>query len=624
MNILQEKLKLIRQRTRRVSLSSRVAIVHWDHDSLDYLIVSPKSAKIASSDSGRLSWSGFDNPLQALSEYLRTQTDRPQRLIVLLSRPLLEQLSLTLPPAEASELPALVASEIEQQLGEGDTPPVVDYCAQPSLDEETKGSGQRVLAFALAAAELERVREWSQQTGMRLSAVCSRELSPLGILRRKQVAEDSLNISVHLVSGEVELAVCRGAEPIFLRLIRIAIDDPQRVAEQVWMETQRCLTILPTELAELPQAWFVFTTCEAAWHVARSLEDRGVTVQPVEPLFGWEWEGANVEPVDEKQTTEQSPSPDTDSSDSSESSESPTASAPPALFAQTSAATAGAAWEFLHGVLPINMLAAKRAPAAPNPLRRWGALAAAIAVVAGLGIYFMLSDVNKLQNEVSELKTELASEQKLAAKFQEKADQVAYVESWLSDQVDWLAELNELSGRLPNGEQATVRRLTASASGKIARIDLSLQVAQQENIAQLENSIRSAKYQATSQRISQNADSSEYPWQFETHISFPVEPPQREAYVAGSLETEAEMAHEQPVAEQPVAVELVVVEPAAEQPAAERPAAEQPATEQPAAEQPVAEQPVAEQPAAVEPVAVELVVVEPVAEASASDKQEAP
>lgn len=553
MNILQEQLKLFRQRTRRVSPNSRVAIVHWDHNSIDYLIVSPKSTKIAARDSGRLTWSGFDNPLQALSEYLRTQTDRPQRLIVLLSRPLLEQLSLTLPPSEASEMPALVASEVEQQLGEGDTPPIVDYYLQPSLDEGTTGSGQRVLAFALAAAELARVREWSQQTGMRLSAVCSRELSPLGILRRKQVAEDSLNISVHLVSGEVELAVCRGTEPIFLRLIRIAIDDPQRVAEQVWMETQRCLTILPTELAELPQAWFVFTTCEAAWHVARSLEDRDVIVQPVEPLFGWEWEGTNAAPVDEKQLAEQSHPPSTESDESVESkvpdesvdseglSESTKAGAPPALFAQNSAATAGAAWEFLHGELPVNMLAAKRAPIAPNPLRRWGALAAAVAVVAGVGIYFMLSDVNKLQKQVTELKNDLAGEKKLAAKFQEKADQVAYVESWLSDQVDWLEELNELSARLPNGEQATVRRLTASASGKIANVDLSLQVAQQENIAQLENSIRSAKYQATSQRISQNADSAEYPWQFETHISFPVDPPQREDYVAGSSEAAAEV-----------------------------------------------------------------------------------
>ncbi|MEZ6076023.1 MAG: hypothetical protein R3C56_10235 [Pirellulaceae bacterium] len=100
-------------------------------------------------------------------------------------------------------------------------------------------------------------------------------------MRRKQVAEDSLNISVHLVSGEVELAVCRGTEPIFLRLICIVTDDPQRVAEQVWMETQRCLTILPTPswrnflkpgLSLLRAKWL--GTWPARWKIATSLYNR--------------------------------------------------------------------------------------------------------------------------------------------------------------------------------------------------------------------------------------------------------------------------------------------------------------------------------------------------------------
>ncbi len=583
MKALFEKFPFLPRSRLRPSGGGRVVIVHWDQQAIDYLIVSSKSNKVAASDRGRVAWAGFSNPLLALAEHLRTVPARPQRLIVLLSRPLLEQLSLTLPVAELSELPELVAAEVEQQLGETDVPPIVDFYSQPSLSQAATGDGQHALAFSLAAVELERLRQWSQQASLRLMAVCSRELSPLGILRRKKVADDSLNISVHLVSGEAELAVCRGAEPVYLRLIRTAIDDPQRVADQVWLETQRCLTILPAELADLPQAWFVFTTCEAAWHVARSLEDRGVTVQPVDPLFGWQTEaGGLADAVDEGNPSEaagpgaasaatdtaatgtsisgisapladestgdddsadfQTPDAETDEDDvdvgvakgddaSSDLSEStPRIELP----RQTSAANAGAAWEYLHDELPINMLAPKKAPKPPNPLHRWGAMAAAVLAVAGLGIYFLLADVNTLRTEVAELRDEVAEEKKLAAKFQEKADQVAFVETWLSDQVDWLAELNKHSARMPDGELATVRRLTASATGNTARVDLSLQVAHQENIAQLENRIRSAKYRATSQRISQNADSAEYPWQFETQIAFPVEVPQREAYVEAS------------------------------------------------------------------------------------------
>ncbi len=586
MKALFDKMPFLHQATRRPSAGGRVAIVHWDHEAIDYLIVGGKSGRIAAGDRGRVAWAGFDNPLLALAEHLRTSSARPQRVIVLLSRPLLEQLNLTLPVAEQYELPELVAAAVEQQLGEGDVPPIVDFYAQPSLSEAATGDGQHVLAFALPAPELERLRQWSQLASLRLAAVCSRELSPLGILRRKNVAEDSLNISVHLVSGEAELAVCRGAEPVYLRLIRTAIDDPQRVADQVWMETQRCLTILPAEMADLPQAWFVFTTCEAAWHVARSLEDRGVIVQPVDPLFGWEVDPAApaLAPVDGSPTadadaettkpdmatpasgrpaSDEGSSPpqvadsDSDEDASSDASANGAGSATPVpaasvqLAPQTSAANAGAAWEYLHGELPINLLAPKKAPKPPNPLHRWGAIAAAVLAVAGLGVYFMLADVSTLRTEVSELRIEVADEKKLAAKFQEKADQVAFVESWLSDQVDWLAELNELSARLPDGELATVRRLTASANGSMARVDLSLQVAHQENIAQLENRIRSAKYQVTSQRISQNADSTEYPWQFETQITFPVEVPQGEAYVerkaaAASVANSAQVAATEP------------------------------------------------------------------------------
>jgi hypothetical protein len=97
------------------------------------------------------------------------------------------------------------------------------------------------------------------------------------------------------------------------------------------------------------------------------------------------------------------------------------------------------------------------------------------------------------------------------------------VEDWLSDRVDWLNELDELSDRLPKGNQATVRRLTASTGGNMALIDLSVQVAEQDDVSNLESRIRSVKYAVSSKRISQKADSAEYPWRFETRIEFPIE-----------------------------------------------------------------------------------------------------
>jgi hypothetical protein len=61
-----------------------------------------------------------------------------------------------------------------------------------------------------------------------------------------------------------------------------------------------------------------------------------------------------------------------------------------------------------------------------------------------------------------------------------------------------------------------------------------MQVKSQEIISELENRIRGAKYTIVSKQITQNADSQEYPWQFETHIEFPIEAPGLKRFVAGS------------------------------------------------------------------------------------------
>ena len=157
---------------------------------------------------------------------------------------------------------------------------------------------------------------------------------------------------------------------------------------------------------------------------------------------------------------------------------------------------------------------------------RWGAiggLGVASATVAG---YFLLADIWDMQSEAKSLDSNLRNEVKVTSKYQEKADQVTTVEAWLSDQVDWVAELSDLAARLPDGQEATVRRLSGSVNAKgSGAIDLAMQVRSQEIISDLENRIRGAKYTIISKQITQNPDSQEYPWQFESHIEFPLTAP---------------------------------------------------------------------------------------------------
>ncbi len=519
MNFLQ-RLSNLRNNSSHSMGSGRIAVVHWDREQIYFLVVSQKSKTVSAADFGAIAHTEAGNPLLALASYFRDHSISVQRLVVLLSRPELDLPTLNLPPAEDSELPSLIASEVEQQLGETDEPPIIDFHVVANSKAD-KNVGSQVLVFALPAKEFRILQKQVVSAGFKLAAICSRHLAPLGILQRQSISNETLAVTVHHYTGEVELAVCRGAEPILLRTIRLSTDEPARVAEQIIMEMQRCLTLLPIETAELQLGWYVFATSDAARQVAKAIEERGETsIHTIDPLVDWE-----VKP-------NRKTSVGINDAAASDAAASDTGARDPAESESrvTSAANAGAAWDFVNNSLPVNLLAPKQAPKPSNPMVRWATIGGCAAFVLSVGLYFLLSDVWQLQVDLDTSQKDLDNAKKLTAKYQEKSDQVQAVQAWLADQVDWLSELNELSSRLPDGPDATVRRLTASATTNSATIDISVQVADQEFISQLESRIRSAKYGTTSKQISQNLNSAEYPWQFETRVSFPIEVQKLNAY----------------------------------------------------------------------------------------------
>lgn len=501
--------------------AGRFCVIHWDRESVTFLVASANGTTIKENDFGVLPYSAPDTPFSVLAQHFASQGISASRMIALLSRPELDLLALQLPPSTESELPTLVSAEVEQQLGESTEPPIIDYCIVQSA-KEGDATGCQVLAFALSAKELQLLQNQSQQAGFRLAAIGSRHLAPLHLLRKQSLDANALVIAVHLFSGETEMTICKGAEPILLRSIRNSTDDPERVAEQIRTESQRCLTLLPQSLAELPLSWYLFETGDFSRQVAKALEQQEqIAVHPIDPFEGWNcssWRADHARlPTDRSATvTELNETATVETTR-------PDAMLKVARIA--SAANTGAARDYLSQSLPVNLLAPKRPPKPPNPWIRWGGLGALGTAAVGVGGYFLLSDVWQLQSDVQALESELQNTSRVTAKYQEKSDQVQAVEGWLTDQVDWLSELNELSNRFPDGQAATVRRLTATTNGESAAVDVSVQVDTQDTISDLESRIRGAKYSAVSKQINQNPESEEYPWQFESHITFAIEPP---------------------------------------------------------------------------------------------------
>lgn len=467
-----------------------VAFLHWDSQSIHYLIAAPNSVTLRPRDFGVLPRIQDESPFQSLKSQLQADGVRVSRVVVLLSRAEVEMQTLSLPPASKAELPDLIRSSVEEQIGESEDEGVIDFLLHDSA-AATDSSVVAKYAFSIGKQRLEELSGMAEESGFSLVALGVRHLAPIGVLKHGQLAENALSIAVHMYESEVELSICAGTKPVFLRSLRIANEDAKYISTKLVDEANRCLAT-SSELERTPKAtWRVFSSDELAWKVAGALEEQGEDVQTIDPLVGWNCIDSQAEESNKK---------------------------------FRSAANSGAAWDFLQGKLPVDMLAPKEAPKVANPYVRWGAMASAAVLTLALGVYFMLSDIGELRTQVADLEGQLATEKKLAAKFAEKQDEVMVIDQWLSNRVDWLEELNTLSERLPVGPDATVTRLNANSSGGAASFDLSLRVAEQEVVAEFEQSVRGAKFSANSKRISRSPDATEFPWQFETKIGFAITP----------------------------------------------------------------------------------------------------
>ena len=474
-----------------------LVFAHWDKDNLYYFIGS-LSQPITASSTGVLPLVNPDKPIATLATFLKESHGSVSQVVALISRPELDLSTLSLPKGDEKETASMVANELEQQYGDASDFPTADFVLSTSHRDVTTGAETNdVLLFAAQSKYLQSLDEQSKESGLKIVGVGARHLGPLSLLHRKAITTDSITVAIQFYPGETELSICHGVVPVLLRSIRNSTEDAERVAEQVAVEVERCLTLLPQEIASKPIQIAFFGDNPFATKVTDALKDLDPrSVQSINSAFDWPRSQKSAETEID------------------------------GIFA----ANIGAAWDYFHQSLPINLLAPKRPPKPANPWIKRGGIAAAAVAGATAVSYVLLGDVNDLQSEVEQLESDFANVSKLTNKYQEKADRVKSVEDWLSNQVDWLAELNEISQRLPEGQNATVRRLTGTLGSSGSAIDLSVQVNAQEYISVLEDRLKSAKYSVSSRQISQSPDTIDYPWNFETRISFAIDMPSWKSY----------------------------------------------------------------------------------------------
>jgi Tfp pilus assembly protein PilN len=423
-------------------------------------------------------------PLQQLAEHFREKKIHCSQIVLTLSRTELELTTIALPVAEESELPALVASEVEQQVGDADGKPVADYLI--SRRDGTRPT--EALAFSLSEKQLALWQNRAKLAKFQLVAVVPRLMASVSTLKQQGILSNALSVVMSVYSGEVELVVCRNASPMFVRTLRITADDPGVLAEQLGLEIQRSSALAAADPgSEVPELFLVDSLNDFQTLLDALMERRIGPIQKVDPLKNWERDqGAEIRTTCEAPLT-------------------------------------GALIDYFDHTLAINLLQPKRPALPPNPWRGRALVGGVVAMaVITLG-YVLRSDIEDLEAEVAEKQATYAERSKMASKLEEKADEARWVQQWQSDQVYWLDELQNLSNNLPPGQFATIRRLTASAQDGNGVIDLSVQVSDPERVAELEQSLRSARFAVTSKRVSEQTSTEEYPWQFETRATFALD-----------------------------------------------------------------------------------------------------
>lgn len=505
--------------------------VTWDQQYLSYVVVSAARQKLRVLRHGSVPHEGDELPLEELRRQLDAAGQRVEKLVLVVPRAQLEMLSVEVPQADANELAALVQSEVDAQLGDGEQALVADFCVleghpgsrspwgtsqasngtsesgNGSLPEEESGQRVQTVAFAVEQARFAKWQSLAETHGFGLTAVTSRQVAPLTSLITEGEFRRRLTVLVAIYAGEVELSFIEGKRLALLRTFRVASNTPESLAEQIQIEVQRSLSMVDFGAAS-QDAELLLLQRDPALVLGSGLADdeSGETASAssgASPTSAWDefidgldaravrldpesWEGGAGEVIE------------------------------PALV--------GAVMDLSADRLAVDLIHPKRPAASPNPVKRWSLIGGLAAVSLGVVGYVLWSDVSELRRQVDAAEEQLEKEEAIAAKMQEQGDETRYVQQWLGTQVDWLTHMQRLSQQFPDGQGANVRRLSASIEDGLGVFDLSLQVSDPSRVATLENRLRAAGFVVTSEQISEQSANAEYPWQFEATVAFPLVP----------------------------------------------------------------------------------------------------
>ena len=375
-----------------------------------------------------------------IAEALAARSIGPLDVLVAVGRGSVELRQLQLPAAPDDELPGLVRFRAMLEFNELDEKWPLDFV---TIDDADK-SHQNVLAAAIAPASSGQIEAVCQQSGLRIQRVLLRSCEAAAILARARIAQPGqVQLLIELFSDQTDLTAVVDGRVLLPRTVRLSGDVSHSVAFQSLL-TEIRLTMAAVQNQFGGRQIANITLCgrgETDAALARRIEEAiGTSTALLDPFAGLE-----AGP----QLRDSSP-------------EQPGRFAAVLGMLLTECEQAGHAIDFLH---------TRHAVVPADPRRKWGFVAAAVAVLVLAYLVYGRVAYWRLDSEVHLLDAQSAKAQRILDAAGDRdlatADEIA---DWTDSEVVWLDRLRELSEDFPPADSATLGHLLLTRQSDRSRV----------------------------------------------------------------------------------------------------------------------------------------------------------
>lgn len=426
--------------------------------------------------------------IRALVSSLKAEKSR---LLVLISRGSVDAAAFTLPPADETELPALVMNMALREIpGVTESTPLDFFAGRP------EASGTRVAcAMAMPGDGQILVQELLRQSGCRSQRILV-GAHPLQVFCGTKSDSEPGCVSLVVARGEeaADLLLTCDGQPILSRTIRL---EPGGNSEDVCRfltgEVQRTLisaggqSVRPTSVSRILLAGNEQQTAGLAAALSVQSEIEPVILRPDSFV-----DVTGLSADDRELVT-----------------------------SGDYAGLVAAILEDASGARPVIDFANPRRPqVAQGRSKRWLAAAgAAVSLVCG-GWYCMDAQFRQIDDQNATLAARLSELNQLVKETQDKRRLATLLTAWEKNRICWPDELRDLTRRMPARPDLVVQQLTAAPAGN-GRVVVTFrgQGSQPEVIQQMENSLRDRYHDLRIPGIREQQQGDHTTWAFQTTMT---------------------------------------------------------------------------------------------------------